>query len=316
MMFSSRRVAVSMLAVSLIGIQCLSLSVGAFSPTAVKPSSTRTLSTNTRVLIQSVVSTTVRQEATPFAWTTKRSSSKPAPRQSSSFALASSSTDENDEDPLFDPRTTISLVGGQSLLILAAIIAATLLKTPNFGFGPSIDFSLPALQKGTLCAIPLFVFAYALDAIEDNVPALQDVTKATQRSVLALLGGTLKPILAIIVSLALGLVAGLGEELLFRGVLQYEVSMKFGNVVGISVSSIIFGLLHAVTPLYAILATMASVFFGFLYTWSGNLAVPIITHAVYDVGALLWAHWTVTKMTPDERQDLVDWKGPTEREKE
>lgn len=221
----------------------------------------------------------------------------------------------DDDDPLFDIRTTSSLVGGQSLLIFASIIAAVLLKVPNYGLGPSISFSQQAWTQGLLYAIPLFILAYALDGIEENVPALQDVTKATQRSVIALLGGRFKPLVAVAVSCVLGLVAGFGEEMLFRGVMQYELSTRFGTLVGVSVSSVVFGLLHAVTPVYALLATLASVFFGSLYVSSGNLAVPIITHGVYDVGALLWAHWTVTQMTAKERQEIVDWNGPTSSKK-
>ena len=226
------------------------------------------------------------------------------------LAGANTREEDNDDDPLFDARTTISLVGGQSLLIVAAILAAWILRTPNYGLGPGLDYSQSALIQGTLCAIPIFAIAYALDSIEERVPALQDVTKATQRSVLALFGGTFKPLLAVTVSVILGLVAGFGEEMLFRGVMQYELSERFGTLLAVSVSSAVFGFLHAVTPLYALLATLASVFFGSLYVWSDNLAVPIVTHAVYDIGALLWAHWTVTQMTPQERWDIAHWQGP------
>lgn len=79
--------------------------------------------------------------------------------------------------------------------------------------------------------------------------------------------------------------------MLFRGILQYGIGEQFGNVAGVAVASIIFGALHAVTPLYAFLAWLASIYFGYLYLASGNLAVPIFTHAIYDVGALLYAHW-------------------------
>lgn len=293
----------------------LASSVVAFSPSVSNRPLATTATISTRKYL--ISSTSPQVEGYPY----ERLSLVGPSARSRSFtsALKSSSSSQDDakntentqEDPLFDIRTTLSLVVGQSLLIVAAIIAAALLKTPNYGLGPNIDFSSSAILQGCKCALPLFVLAYALDNIEDQFPALQDVTKATQRSVLALLGGTLKPLLAIVVSLALGVVAGFGEEMLFRGVFQYEIAQKFGTAVGVAVSSVIFGLLHAVTPLYAILATLASVFFGSLYVWSGNLAVPIITHAVYDVGALLWAHWTVVHMTSQERQELVDWKGPT-----
>jgi membrane protease YdiL (CAAX protease family) len=153
--------------------------------------------------------------------------------------------------------------------------------TPNFGLGPDINFSVEPLVNGALWVGPLGVLAYVLDLVEERVPALQDVTKATQRSVLALLGGKWKPIIAVATASALGLAAGIGEEMLFRGVLQYELAARFGEFASVTVTSIIFGALHAVTPLYALLASLASVYFGWLYTSSGNLAVPIATHALY-----------------------------------
>ena len=214
------------------------------------------------------------------------------------------------KDDLFDARTTSALIGGQSLLIVAAVVTAFFVGTPNWGFGPGISFDVQSIRTGSLLALPLGAFAAALDLIEDRFPALQDVTTATQRSVLALLGGTWKPQIAVITALALGMAAGFGEEMLFRGILQYELGSRFGQVVAVGLSSIIFGALHAVTPLYAALATIASVYFGGVYLVTGNLAVAIACHAVYDIGALLFAHWTVSRLTDKERKALTMWEGP------
>eukprot|EP00980_Cylindrotheca_fusiformis_P013336 scaffold3399_cov117-Cylindrotheca_fusiformis.AAC.6 len=79
--------------------------------------------------------------------------------------------------------------------------------------------------------------------------------------------------------------------MLFRGILQYGLAAKLGNVIAVVVASVIFGALHAVTPMYAFLAWTASLYFGYLYISSGNLAVPIFTHTFYDIGALFYAHW-------------------------
>jgi membrane protease YdiL (CAAX protease family) len=87
------------------------------------------------------------------------------------------------------------------------------------------------------------------------------------------------------------------------------LSDKFSSDVALAISGVVFGLLHAVTPVYALLAGAASVFFGYLYNVSGNLAVPMICHAVYDVGALMWAHWTVTGLSTKEQNDILTW-GP------
>jgi len=235
------------------------------------------------------------------------------PRSSDSrrgFLLAAeSSNDGGGGDKLFDIKTTVALVGGQSLLIGAAALAARVVGTPNYGLGPFVDASLPAILKGILWSLPLGFLAVALDLVEDRFPALQEVTKATQSSVLSLLGGTFKPVVGVLTALALGAAAGLGEEMLFRGVLQFELGARTGSeILAVAITSIVFGALHAVTPLYAGLAALASVYFGWLYLATGNLVVPIITHAFYDWAALLYAHWTVANMSDSEQRSLMEWR--------
>lgn len=224
--------------------------------------------------------------------------------------LRNTPADKDGGDDLFDGRTTAALVAGQSLLVVAAIAAAAILETPNYGLGPNISFSLEAIATGTLAALPLGGFAAALDLVEEAVPALKDVSKATQRSILTLLGGTFKPILGLVTALALGLAAGIGEEMLFRGVLQYELVSRWGPVVGVGIASVVFGALHAVTPLYAGLAGIASVYFGAMYLVTGNLAVPIACHAFYDVCALMYAHFEVSRLPAAEREAIANWDGP------
>ncbi len=129
-------------------------------------------------------------------------------------------------------------------------------------------------------------------------------------SIKSLLGGTRKPAIALVVSIALGAAAGWGEEMMFRGVLQSELNDQFGDIVALVSSAIIFGALHAVTPLYALLAGLASLYFGELYLQYHNLAVPIVCHGLYDVGALMAAHLTVSGMSIEERIELANWKPP------
>ena len=49
-----------------------------------------------------------------------------------------------------------------------------------------------------------------MQLVEPYSPALQDVTRATQRSVLAVMGSKRRPIYAMLVSILLGAVAGWG----------------------------------------------------------------------------------------------------------
>jgi uncharacterized protein len=92
--------------------------------------------------------------------------------------------------------------------------------------------------------------------------------------------------------LIIALLAGLGEEMLFRGILQAWVTDKVGGPYGIGVglglSAAIFGLLHSVTPTYALLAGGIGLYLGALWLVTGNLLVPITAHALYDFLALLY----------------------------
>jgi hypothetical protein len=89
----------------------------------------------------------------------------------------------------------------------------------------------------------------------------------------------------------LGLLPGLSEELLFRGVML----PAFGrNWEGIIISSICFGALHLSGwqqwP-YMIWAIMIGGVLGFSAVWSGNLLVPIVAHILTNIiSAAIWKY--------------------------
>ena len=82
------------------------------------------------------------------------------------------------------------------------------------------------------------------------------------------------------------LLAGCSEELLFRGVLQTWIG-RWGAMAGLLGSNVIFGLAHAVTPTYAILACLLGIYLGLVFTITGevNLVPAILCHALYDLVA-------------------------------
>ncbi len=86
--------------------------------------------------------------------------------------------------------------------------------------------------------------------------------------------------------------AGLGEEVLFRGVVQAAVADKIGGApgvyLGLFVAAALFGLLHFITPSYAVMAGLIGLYLGWIWLLSGNLLAPIIVHGVYDFLALVW----------------------------
>lgn len=206
-----------------------------------------------------------------------------------------------------DIYNVVTLIGAQALLIPIAIFIAKFLNLPNSGLGAEFQMK-GAILDGVKFTLPLFGIAGLLRLVEPYSNALQNVTKATQRSVLSVLGSTRRPFFALFVSCILGAIAGIGEEWLFRGVFQELLAQKFQSPsLSLALSGLVFGLLHAVTPVYAILAGAASVFFGYLYIISHNLAVPMITHAVYDVFALMWAHISVTALEKEEIDEILNF---------
>ena len=88
--------------------------------------------------------------------------------------------------------------------------------------------------------------------------------------------------------LLLSMAAGFGEEALFRGVLQPLFSNFGGEIAGLVLASVVFGLAHALSRAYAVLAALIGVYLGGLYLVTDNLMVPIVTHSAYDFVALLW----------------------------
>lgn len=98
----------------------------------------------------------------------------------------------------------------------------------------------------------------------------------------------IKP-LAILDLIWLGLLPGLSEELLFRGVLIPALGL---NHLAVLISSLCFGILHLSSPqqwTYVVWATIVGLIFGYSALLSGNLLVPIVAHIVTNlVSSYLW----------------------------
>jgi len=80
--------------------------------------------------------------------------------------------------------------------------------------------------------------------------------------------------------------AGVAEELLFRGVLQ--------PLVGLTAASVIFGAVHVGGRGfigYGVWAACIGALFGWLMVGTGGLLAPIVAHAVYDALALAWVRY-------------------------
>jgi membrane protease YdiL (CAAX protease family) len=84
------------------------------------------------------------------------------------------------------------------------------------------------------------------------------------------------------------LLAGVGEELLFRGVIQPLLIGWTDPAVGLLVASLVFGAAHALSKLYFTLATLIGLCFGWVAWRYNDLVAPMVAHSVYDFVALMY----------------------------
>jgi membrane protease YdiL (CAAX protease family) len=86
----------------------------------------------------------------------------------------------------------------------------------------------------------------------------------------------------------ISLLAGLGEEMLFRGVLQDAFAGWLPTWAAVALAALLFGLLHGVTLAYAVLAAFMGAYLGWLYWVTGNLLSCAIAHGLYDFVVLVY----------------------------
>lgn len=168
------------------------------------------------------------------------------------------------------------------------------------------------LGFGLACAVFVY-YADARDLITVRVPSLREA---------ALVGGGVVTLLGLQFGLLLGLAelgleagqnraittdgrppvyflymiavsvlfVGPAEELLFRGVVQGQIRRVAGPVAAVAFASLVFGVIHfaSVTggvgaqAAYILVATLLGALLGVLYEATGNVAVPALTHGLYN----------------------------------
>lgn len=168
--------------------------------------------------------------------------------------------------------------GFEAALLLLAALGAALLERPLWSqfAGTGRD-----LWIGTVATVPALAAFYL--AQRSTWPPLARLREVLDEVLPQWFAGCSWPQLAL-----LSVLAGVGEEALFRGLLQGWLTDTLGVGLGLLLASVAFGLCHALTPAYAVAATLMGAYLGGLYLWSGSLLAPALTHALYDFAALLW----------------------------
>lgn len=169
-----------------------------------------------------------------------------------------------------------AMFSGAAGMGVIAVGASVLLDTPLI---PQLRFSAAGAIAGLLAVAPMALALYWLMTTK-IAPVAR--FREDQLDFFSGLGFRLTPLRIAALSLA----AGVSEELLFRGVAQTWTAERFSLGAALIAPNIIFGLLHARSLSYALIAGFVGVYLGALFALTGDLLAPIIAHAVYDVIAL------------------------------
>ena len=114
----------------------------------------------------------------------------------------------------------------------------------------------------------------------------------------------------ILAFLVVAIIPAIGEELLFRGLIQNLFAKAFANHhVAIWVTGFIFAAIHM--QFFGMLPRMfLGVLFGYLYHWSGKLSVAMIGHLVNNGLALIALYLVQNneiEVSPEQMEEAMPW---------
>src|SRR5262245_55710569 len=188
-------------------------------------------------------------------------------------------------DPTRTTRIALLFEGGLGAAALA--IGWLVGFWPLVGLDISGDHRVPIMAAawGLAATAPLLAALLAIDRFP--VGPLRYLRDLTSEVITQMFGGA-----SLLQLAAVAIAAGLGEELLFRGLIQAGMSRLIPGPaapwLALAVAAVVFGVCHWLNTTYALLATLAGAYFGLLLMWTGNILTPIVAHAAYDFIALVY----------------------------
>lgn len=142
---------------------------------------------------------------------------------------------------------------------------------------PKISFSSSALIFGIASAVLLYgifylgyvLSPYIVPGAVHQVGGIYDMGTGTDKRLIFLL---------------LLFVTGPGEEIFWRGFLQNRLMVKYGNLSGFILTTLIYGSVHIFSMNFMLVmaAFVAGAFWGGLYLWKRDLSMVMISHSLWS----------------------------------
>jgi len=180
----------------------------------------------------------------------------------------------------------VAFEGGLGLLALALGWLLGVWPIPGIErTGVAWEALWPGLVWGLAATCPMLLGFWLIDRFPWG--PLADLQRDVERLVVPLFRECRIAELALV-----SLAAGVGEEMLFRGLLQHGLAQWLGPPWGVwialGVASGVFGLAHMLSVTYAILAAAIGLYLGGVLIWTESLLAPAVAHGLYDFVALCY----------------------------
>ncbi len=168
----------------------------------------------------------------------------------------------------------------------AAILALALAWYFDISIFPLTVNIAGDILAGTAAALPPFLFfVFSVSDKAEKAPLIGTLRHKVITDIKDIFDNMTMVELALI-----SLLAGIGEEMLFRGVIQ----VRFGIIV----ASLFFGVLHSISIAYVMVTIVMGFYIGYIFEAGGSLLIPIQLHFMYDFAALVYLKYVVKKPVP------------------
>lgn len=215
----------------------------------------------------------------------------------------------------FSPNLIRGLLSVQHLLtfILPGLVFGLIFYKSKFlsGLDLGTNPGLPLTVLGIFFLLAAYPIVNLSFLVNESIPlpswasAFESQAEDTLKAILQMD----TPLIFFFNLVIIAILPGIGEELIFRGILQKQIGLMLKNpIVAIWISAIIFSAIHL--QFEGFLPRMAlGVVLGYLYYWTGNLWVPILAHAFNNGIQIVLIYTTGMDVTTiDEKSsDQLQW---------
>jgi uncharacterized protein len=196
----------------------------------------------------------------------------------------------------------VAVEGGiAAVAIVAAWVFHVSLRDQFAGWGAPMA---AAAGRGLLATMPMLVAFWVL--VNSDWPMVRALREQVEWLVKEMF-----PTGNILQFAMVAALAGVGEELLFRGVIQTKLGEWTTPMFGLIATSLLFGVAHALSALYFAFAIAVGAFLGWLALQYHDLLAPMLAHGLYDFLALIYLSRNVARQ---KRKAVPDTTSKSEQD--